>query len=58
MDEHDDSGHLGPLYNQGAPLYFDTGHHDHEYDHPSYDGYATYAPHHDYEHYVNKFNDT
>jgi hypothetical protein len=53
-NEGDDSGHLGQYHNQGGPLYFDTGHHQNGYDdYPAgYDGYGTYAPHHDHEHYV------
>ena len=54
--EGDESGHLGSFHNQGAPLYFDTGHHQNGYEeYPAgYDGYASYAPHHDHEHYVSK----
>ncbi|KAK7603599.1 hypothetical protein V9T40_003598 [Parthenolecanium corni] len=51
-DENDVSGHLGPLHNQGAPLYYDTGHQNYEEEYPGYDGYASYAPHHDHEHYA------
>lgn len=50
-DENDVSGHLGPIHNQGAPLYYDTGHQNYE-EYPGYDGYASYAPHHDHEHWV------
>lgn len=48
--EGDDSGHLGPFHNQGAPLYFDTGHHQNSYE--DYSAGHDYAPNYDHEHYV------